>query len=591
MMNKYVAIALCTLTISACSDRGEAERIDEIQGQVLGDSNGTDGINGQVPVDGNTVVDDETPVVPAETDGSDDSPVVTPVVTPVTPDDSTTPVTDDSVADGADGADNDSATGGTAPVQTSGSLVLLPPDCSIVSGAEGRTYCISASADNRLFALNADGTLRWTTIVSDSGNNADPVIVPADELFLLRSDNSGTVTLTSLDTSGNIRYEALLTGDFNTVVEGLFDQPFLFLHVRNAAGNSSILQLDAATGRQNRILNFTGNNVEGLAIEEFDGNRVLAITLDGVTNFLTVDELVTFNRVFSLDPTNFQETFPVHMANLRGQYVNQYVTLLRNAINLIDTNSIETEVACPGAGSINLLPQNSFVNDLQFTRAYEFADCDINGTIANGSLVQTLFELETVTGRNGSESLQMSNLSVSREVAGAEAGQVFVEERIINATMNNVYVFNGDNLSSERTLEVENYNHTFGDSNVISIAGASYIRQIDTQGEGVPGGGFRLTEGGTMQSVTNQDGSVDVNISQPLVYLNSDSPTASTSLDDAPLSGLIELNAEDSSTLTVDAGRAGASQQNYLFTQRGTEITIDDVWTVQPVTTTLSILD
>lgn len=596
MMKNYVAIALCTLAISACSDRGEAERAEIIQAQILGENNDTDGINGQVQADGETVVDDDTAVVPAENPVENSDSGDSPAVLPETP--TTTPGDGSESASGGDTTnstsdDNSSGEGEVTetPVATSGGRVLLPPDCEIVDGDAGRSYCVSASAGNRLFALNADETLRWTTLLPAIGSNVAPVIVPGDELFLLRPDNNGTVSLVSLDASGNTRYEALLTGDFNTIVAGLFDQPHLFLHVKNAAGNSSLLQLDAATGRQNRILNFTGNNLDSLSIEEFNGTRVLAVTLDGVTNYLTLDEMLTFNRVFALDPTNFQENFPVQMGNLRGQYLNQYVSLLRNAINLVDTDSLETEVACPGAGSINLLPQNSFVSQMQFTRAYEFVDCDINGTVANGSIVHTLFELETVGGRNVNESLQTDNLSVSRETEGAEAGQIFVEARTISATLNNVYIFSGDNLSSERTLDVESYNHTFGDASVIAIEDANYIRQITTQGEGVPGGGFRLTEAGSMQSVSDRDGTVDVQIAQPLVYLNSDAPTSSASLADAPLSGIVELVATDSSTLRVDAGRAGANQQNYLLTQRGTEITVDDIWMVQPIDTTLNIFD
>ncbi len=591
MMKKYAALAFCTLAVTACSDRGEAERpFEQGQDQILGQNSSADGVIGQLPDDGvtdeivATVVDMDADIAnEGENVTADDTPVLPTENLPTENDATAEPSTPDDLQDDAVVTD--------APVASPGGRVLLPPDCNVVIGDEGRSYCISESAGNRLFALNSDDTLRWTNILSDSGNMAEAVIIPGDELFVLRPDNNSSVTLTSLDTTGNTSYEALLTGDFNTVVEGIFNQPFLFLHVRNSAGDSSLLQLDAATGRQNRILNFTGLNVDSIAIEELTDNSLLAVTLSGVTNYLTLDELATFNRVFSLDPTNFQDTLPVHVANLRGQYLNQYVSLLRNAINLVGTDSDETEIACPGAGSINLLPQNSFISDVQFTRAYEFADCDISGTVANGSIVHTFSQLDTLNVRNASESLQMNNLSVARDTNGAEEGTVFVEERIINATLNNVYVFNGDNLTSERTLAVENYNHTFGEANVISIANADYARQITTQGDGVPESGFRLTESGSMQSVTNTDGTVDIAIVQPLVYLNSDDPTASATLDDAPLAGILELTASDTSTLTVDASRAGANQQNYLLTQRGTEITIDDVWMVQPVDQTLSILD
>lgn len=580
-MNKQIlALTFCTLAISACSDSGEAGREALIESQLLGNNGSSDGISGEMAGETDSTIDDAGDT-PADTDGGATDDVMSGDGTAAEPasDEPTSaeaPVTETAPGD--------------VPVVTTGNQVILPSDCNIVSGNNGTSYCISASTGNRLFALNSDDTLRWTTILSETNSSAEPVIVPGDELFLLRPDSSGSSTLTSLDGSGGVRYEALLTGDFNTIVDGLFEQPYLFLHVKNSAGNSSILQIDAATGRQNRVRDFAGHNLSDFALEEFDGNRVLATTLNGVTNYLTLDELNDFNRIFSLDPTNFGERFPPHMANLRGAYTGEFISLLRNAVNLVDVNSTETEVACSASGSINLMPENSYISEQQFTRAYEFTDCDMNGTIANGTLIHTLFEIDTIAGRNGSESLQMEELSLSKENPSDDGG-VFVEEKTLSATIRNVYVFNGEELSAERVHEINSYNHSFDSQNVLSVAGANYTRVIDTQGEDSPAGGFRLTETGSMRSIADRDGTIVVEITQPLVYLNSDSPEAAGTLDDAPLSGVIDLQAADSSTLSVDAGRAGVNQQNYTMTQRGTEITVDDIWLVAPVDTSLRILN
>lgn len=614
MNKKYLAIALCTLAVTACSDRGEVDENVIVNEQVLGNNSTLDGILGEMDTsDASTTLEDtvdgtdaDTTAAPDENSGSvtDDTDTIT---DPSTGPDGSVSADDTSTDTEAGTEDTDSQTSGTGddsvadtpiadipaedvPVVTTGTQVILPSDCSVETGSDGRGYCISASTGNRLFALNADDTLRWTTILPDSNSDSAPVIVPGDELFLIRSDGSGAAALTSLDNGGNIRYEALLTGDFNTIVEGVFEQPNLFLHVKNSAGNSSILQIDAATGRQNRVRDFAGHNLTDFAVEEFNANRVLAVTLNGVVNYLTQDELIDFNRIFSLDPSNFGERFPTHVENLRGSYTGEFISLLRNAVNLVDVTSAETEVACSAGGSINLLPENSFISDQQFTRAYEFSDCDIEGTISNGTLIHSLFEIDTIAGRNGSESLQMDNLSLTKENTSGE-GAVFVEEKALSATIKNVYVFNGGELSAERVLEVNNYSHTFDDANVLSIAGASYTRVIDTQGEDSPADGFRLTESGSMRSVTDRDSTVVVEIIRPLVYLNSDSPVSVSTLDDAPLSGMVDLQAADSSTLSVDASRAGVNQQNYTLTQRGTEITIDDIWMVAPVNTGLSILN
>lgn len=614
MNKKYLAIALCTLAVTACSDRGEVDENVIVNEQVLGNNSTSDGILGEMDTsDASTTLEDtvdgtdaDTTAAPDENSGSvtDDTDTIT---DPSTGPDGSVSADDTSTDTEAGTEDTDSQTSGTGddsvadtpiadipaedvPVVTTGTQVILPSDCSVETGSDGRGYCISASTGNRLFALNADDTLRWTTILPDSNSDSAPVIVPGDELFLIRSDGSGAAALTSLDNGGNIRYEALLTGDFNTIVEGVFEQPNLFLHVKNSAGNSSILQIDAATGRQNRVRDFAGHNLTDFAVEEFNANRVLAVTLNGVVNYLTQDELIDFNRIFSLDPSNFGERFPTHVENLRGSYTGEFISLLRNAVNLVDVTSAETEVACSAGGSINLLPENSFISDQQFTRAYEFSDCDIEGTISNGTLIHSLFEIDTIAGRNGSESLQMDNLSLTKENTSGE-GAVFVEEKALSATIKNVYVFNGGELSAERVLEVNNYSHTFDDANVLSIAGASYTRVIDTQGEDSPADGFRLTESGSMRSVTDRDSTVVVEIIRPLVYLNSDSPVSVSTLDDAPLSGMVDLQAADSSTLSVDASRAGVNQQNYTLTQRGTEITIDDIWMVAPVNTGLSILN
>ena len=606
MNKKFLVLAFCSVAVTACGDRGEVDENTvantDTGDQLLGDNGSINGItNGMGANLPDTSVDDNidtgdglTTVTMSDANDADGT------AEPVSDDDdpadadagdtdtqNTTDVATDEISPNAPATDTPSE---DVPVVTTGNRVILPADCEVVTSSNGRGYCISASTGNRLFALNPDETLRWTAILPEGNGGSAPVVVPGDEVFLVRPEDNGSAALTSLDTSGNIRYEALLTGDFNTVVEGAFEDPSLFLHVKNAAGNSRILQIDAATGRQNRVRDFAGHNLTDFAVEEFDGNRVLAVTLDGVINYLTQDDLNDFTRIFSLDPTNFGERFPVHMANLRGDYTGEFVSLLRSAVGLVDTNSTETEVACSAGGSINLLPENSFISDQQFTRAYEFTDCDIDGTVANGTLIQTLFEIDTTTGRNGSESLQMDNLRLTKEVTSDE-GDVFDEERTLNATIRNVYVFNGEDLSAERVLEVNNYSHTFDEANVLSVAAANHTRVIDTQGEDSPAGGFRLTETGLMRSVNDQDGTVVVEITQPLVYLNSDAPTSVSTLDDAPLSGIVELQAIDTSTLTVDAGRAGVNQQNYTLTQRGTEITIDDIWTVAPVNTGLSILN
>jgi len=145
---------------------------------------------------------------------------------------------------------------------------------------------------NRLFALQSNGDLRWTTTLSSRDNITDVQIIPGDGLFVVRKPADGnTALLTSLDDSGTTRYEATLSGDFNEVLGGLYEAPYLFLHTTNANGNSSILQLDADTGRQNLIRSFPGQRVSSFQAEQFDDVEVLSIVVNGVTLYLNLSDL------------------------------------------------------------------------------------------------------------------------------------------------------------------------------------------------------------------------------------------------------------------------------------------------------------
>jgi len=246
-------------------------------------------------------------------------------------------------------------------------------------------------------------------------------------------------------------------------------------------------------------------------------------------------------------------------------------------------------VACPGAGSINLLPANSFVSNQQFTHAYEYTDCEINGLTVNGSLIHTYLELDTVSGSNGSETLSIENLVLSKPTAEPSAtGEETTEDKTLTAMVKNIFVFSGDDFKSERTIEVDGYTHTYADTSVLSIASSNYTRLIDTEQDGAPAGGYGLSETGAMRSV-DANATLNLVVSQPLTYLQSEAPAES--LSDAPLSGVLEINSSDRSTLTVDASRGGVNLQNYFLTQRGTEYTIDDTWPINPVDTTLRLLN
>jgi len=170
-------------------------------------------------------------------------------------------------------------------------------------------------------------------------------------------------------------------------------------------------------------------------------------------------------------------------------------------------------------------------------------------------------------------------------------GVPFDEDKVLSAMLSNVFVFSGDNFTSERSLETENYTQSFDGVPVLEIAGATYTRLIDTAHPDVQGGGFRLEELGALRSQSDTSGTVGVNIEQPVVFLQSDALNTSVPVDDAPLSGFIALSASDTSTLEVDATRGGVNLQNYTLTQRGTEFTIDDMWTVDPVSTSLRLLE
>ena len=623
MNNKITLLLFCTLALSACSDSGEAPSTGpsvvlpttNAPGDFLGDS-GSGGVVGELP--DTTVVDSMEP--PADTTDMDLTPVEEVADSDdelITEDPSTDEgmfiedtsadddllIEDDTTEDDTvveDPATDDGMfiedTTSSEPVASmgSGALFLLPGDCVLADGDNGMQFCISEAAGSRLFAVNATGSLVFSSTLSDQGSNTDPLVLGGEGAFVVRQSatSPNNRILTSFDANGNELYEALLSGDLVTVVDGIVEGPNLFLHTKNSFGDSSILQIDSASGRQNSVLNFPGRVVGPLDIESFDGITALALELDGVTVFHDLNTLEPITRIFTLDPTNFQQAFSEQMNTLRGDYLFDFEAVLNATIAMFDATSEETEMMCAGDGSVVLLPENSFVSENQFTRAFQYNDCGINGLIVNGSMQHSLFDIETLNGVNGSETWELEGMSLSRELSTLDAnGEPATETKTVIGSVRNVSVFNADDITSERILLIGRFAQTFAGDEIFSVTNASYSRLMTTDSPNLPSGGFEVMEQGSLLVRGTNDVAVDINTNQPFVYLNSGTLTDVSELTDPPIAGTISLLASDGSTLTVDASRAGVNLQNYLLTQRGTESTIDAVWTVAPLSTSTGIFD
>ena len=358
MMNYKIKITFflfCTLALSACGDSGEASLVDpsvlptvDEPGDFLGD-NGAGGIVGDAPE--NPVVDVPEDIIPADptdldTDTTDlDSDTtdleLTPVDDVVTTDD--VPVVEDTTVD--DGMLVEDSPTFVPPV--TGGLFILPGDCALADGDNGMRFCISEAAGSRLFAVDENDSLVFSATLSDQGSNTDPIVIGGDGgAFVVRQSvaTSNNRILTSFDENGNELYEALLSGDLITVVDGIVETPNLFLHTTNSFGDSSILQIDSASGRQNSVLNLPGVTVGDIDVESFDGITALSIVMGGVTVFHDLNTLEPITRIFTLDPTNFQQTFSAQMNTLRGDYLFDFEAILNATIAMFEVGAEETEM-------------------------------------------------------------------------------------------------------------------------------------------------------------------------------------------------------------------------------------------------------
>jgi len=599
MKYKITLLLFSTLLLASCGDSGESTfdpsvlpTVDE-PGDFLGNG-GTGGIEGEVP-DSAGVDLDELPTDATDVDLMPVEDIATPVEDVVTPVDGVTTIDDDAIVEDTDGGvvvEDTITTVPPAPMGTGG-LFLLPGDCILADGENGMQFCISEAAGSRLFAVDQNGSLIYSATLSEQGSNSDPLVIGGVNAFVVRQSvaNPSTRVLTSFDESGNELYEALLSGDLVTIVDGIVEDPNLFLHTTNSFGDSTILQIDSATGRQDSVLNLPGATVENLAVESFDGITALSLVQDGVTVFYDIDTLEQITRIFALDPTTFQTAFSTNMQTMRADYLFDFETILNASVAMFDVAGEATEMLCPGGGSITLPVENSVVSSTQFTRSFQYDDCDINGVVVNGSMQNSLFNIQTLNGLNGSETWDLQNMNLSRELGTLDAnGEPVLETKTVNASVSNIFVFTIDNLFSERSMVVDGFSQTFAGEEIFSVTNASYSRTMTTDSPNVPTSGFQVSEVGSLV-IMNGEIETIMSIDVPLIYLDSGVLNEVSAITDPPISGTVMLEASDGSNLLVDASRGGVNLQNYFITQRGAESTLDAIWTVPTLSTTIGIFN
>lgn len=598
MRFKYLSILFGAAFMTACTDSGEFDRNEDSNGvspTVVNSGNnmgsvgggGQDGIAGipDVPAADSPSQDPQTPTDtnPENSNtGTNDS-------------ENTAPPTEES----GDDTDSDAENELISPVQGDGtSQFLVPGDCSQMFDTQGTSYCISAAAGNRLFAISPSGILAWSSRLSEQGQSGDSTLILGEHLFVLRraTGSGNNRVLTAFDSEGYTLYEAVLSGDLLTLEAGIFDAPHLFLHTRNSNGDSRVTQIDGASGRQSAILDFPGQSVEAIDLETSGDTRFLAARINGVTQYFDAETLEAVNRVFMVDPTNYQTVLPELMNKLRMDYLGDYLTLLRQTNQMVGLANQDSEVTCTDAGNVEILSANSYVSESQFTRAYRFADCEMNGTTVNGTLIHSLLELDTASGTSGTESFSFDSVSItlpSTPTVAADDSEVetITESKTLSGQISSVYVLASNDVSAEMTFEIERYRDQNSAGNSVTISAANYTRMISTDDPAVGPDGFKLTESGSMNYVNADEVTTTVELQEPLTYLRSNPFRANASLDDAPIRGLISVDASDGSAMIVDANRAGVNMQNYFLTQRGTTVTVDDIWTVPAVSTQLRIVE
>ncbi|MCW5934656.1 MAG: PQQ-binding-like beta-propeller repeat protein [Fimbriimonadia bacterium] len=120
----------------------------------------------------------------------------------------------------ADGTVYQATSGGLYAVRGTGGLRwhyphLRAPNSTPVIGADGTIYVLSTPEDSTLFAVNSNGTLRWSTLLGGRNAQGNPMIGPDGKIYVTNGEVPGGGYLYCLDTDGTVIWRTFLDWEAN----------------------------------------------------------------------------------------------------------------------------------------------------------------------------------------------------------------------------------------------------------------------------------------------------------------------------------------------------------------------------------------
>ena len=508
-------------------------------------------------------------------------------------------------ADSADSADGESAatvedsslTGAPDANTDSSSLIALdvPANCGVITLPNSEQVCINATDGNNLFSLAEDGGINFAVMLPEDAVLANTRVISGSNLYALNpsSADRNNWLLTAIDAGGNVLYTSVVGRDIVTIETGFSIAPYLFLHTIDEAGESSIFQINEATGAIRNVLQLGGQNVERVGSQSFDGATFISIQSDGVTSYRDSERLEPYVRGFTFSPESFEQEFINLMNVARANYVGQFIDVFNRTNPFAATTSAGTTLPCVVSGTLEVLPQSSLLIDDNVTRAYHYDNCIINDKIINGTIIYSSQTTPPeIAGGNRTlvnETMEFRDVAVSRLIDNPGLqGTISSDLFTLSASLENSLILSGGGTTMEINKDlittVSRYTQSSEGDELVSITDSSYeAKSYQLLNEDQSQGASNVRESGGMTLQLQPDLSITLLLTAPLFYEMEGTESQLPVIITAPLAGTVRIRSTDGSTLDVNANLAGVNMQNYLLTQAGEQTSVDSIWNVAPV--------
>ena len=594
MISRIVMCGFAAMSLSACVN----------DGQIFED--GGEGIIESFPGNPSTVVDpDDFPVVIM------DEGVIDGGVSESLPPESS----GDGVADGGTETDVEDPTvvidsGPTdADVDASNSLFLLPADCELTVGDDGRKYCFSQLPQATLYVTTANDRLLWThAFDTESGFEPDRFLVDDSIMVLSRAaDDSGMWNLISFSRQGEILFDtSALAGTVEVADVQLRDNALFVVSNRGEGNGFQLSRIDRTTGEVTGDLRFPESTVGLLEFDSAEGVDRVILSVDGFRQFYDANTFERLVIIYALDPSNYQLNTPSLINNFRAGYTDNFVALLGKTTDYLNSGvaPLETDgtvYSCELSGTVELLPQTNTVNAMTLTRAYRYTDCMmsdgmVEGMFLNGDLIYSMIGVQTASGTNGTEILTLTSVGMSTSAAGAaesdSSEMPAADARTLTASISNSWVDTEQEFSSDLVINIDSYTET-SEAGDILVGDSSYSRSVSGASGDAAAGVFRLIESGQSSVTAPFTGNRATTLSMDPAFSYGDpgSTLSPETLASSPLSGSLLIEADDGSSLQIDAfNDSGASRIVYSLNSEAGSDEFTDAWLAEPLKVELRLM-